>query len=320
MIRLRPDGQGAKESIITLLGREFGSRYYENRLLAEFTTVGVGGVADFLVIAESASELEKAVELAVRFGYPYVVISGGSNVLASDIGFPGLVVINRSSQFVNLPSGQVIVESGLANDQLVNRLASLGLGGVEFLAGIPGSIGGAVATNATWEHHQTNQYVKELKILTFENKQKLIVTLPGTAFKTSPYLSDFLSRSKLSNPPVILSIRLQLANLPAQYVLERILAVRRQRSFLKKLPSVVGYFLAPRLSDLLSPKEQSALERVIRGRFSRHDRNILEIKNKENALVVRQKIEEIITAMNEPGQRVQERIGYIGYWSDDEKK
>lgn len=320
MIRLRPDGRGAKESISTLLAQDFGTRYYENRLLAEFTTAGVGGVVDFLVIVESALELEKAVELAVRFDYPYVVIGGGSNVLASDIGFPGLVVVNRSSQFVNLPNGQVIVESGLANDQLVNRLASLGLGGVEFLAGIPGSIGGAVVTNATWEHHQTNQYVKELKILTFEYKQKLVVTLPGTAFKASPYLSDFLNGNKLSNPPVILSIRLQLANLPAQYVLERILAIRRQRGFVKKLPSVIGYFLAPRLSDLLPQKEQSALERVIHGRFNRHDRNILEIKNKENAVAVRQKIEEIIKAVNEPGHRAQERIGYIGYWSDDEKK
>ena len=119
--------------------------------MANYTTAHVGGVADAILIAQSTAELESIVRRLWELATPFLIFGSGSNVLVSDAGIRKLVVINRAhtvkidSQH-NPPS--VWAESGANLGSLARQVALRGLGGLDWAANIPGSIGGAVYGNA----------------------------------------------------------------------------------------------------------------------------------------------------------------------------
>ena len=124
--------------------------------LARHTALRIGGPADLLVVAETASELRQAVALACEHRVPFRVLGAGSNVLVSDAGVRGLVVLNRARATTFQPSGQdapegaasVSAESGASLSTVARRCVSRGLAGLEWAATIPGTVGGAVVGNA----------------------------------------------------------------------------------------------------------------------------------------------------------------------------
>jgi UDP-N-acetylmuramate dehydrogenase len=115
--------------------------------LARYTALRIGGPAELLVVAEEAAALRAAVELAWREGVACRVLGAGSNVLIGDAGIRGLVVLNRANQ-VTFHDGEVWAESGASLSTLARRCVSRGLAGLEWAAGIPGTVGGAVVGNA----------------------------------------------------------------------------------------------------------------------------------------------------------------------------
>jgi UDP-N-acetylmuramate dehydrogenase len=86
--------------------------------------------------------------LAANWIYPILILGGGSNVLAGDKGFRGVVVANRKGRIIQLDEKRLEIESGVKNLATVDFLAQNGLAGLEFLVGIPGTMGGAIQTNA----------------------------------------------------------------------------------------------------------------------------------------------------------------------------
>jgi UDP-N-acetylmuramate dehydrogenase len=129
----------------------FGKQLRRDIPLRRYTASRVGGPADLLLEVRSANELARAVSLLWEQEIPYLILGGGSNVLVSDLGVRGVVVLNRArkvrfQQATRPPA--VWAESG-ANLGLVARQAALrGLAGLEWAAGIPGTIGGALYGNA----------------------------------------------------------------------------------------------------------------------------------------------------------------------------
>lgn len=120
--------------------------------LARHVTFGVGGPAEVFFAARTEDQLRGAYALAKRFGIPVFIFGSGSNVLVGDKGIRGLVIENRTDQ-VEGPSQngtglKVRVASGVSFAALARRLSSAGYAGIEWAAGIPGSLGGAVVTNA----------------------------------------------------------------------------------------------------------------------------------------------------------------------------
>jgi UDP-N-acetylmuramate dehydrogenase len=95
----------------------------------------------------SAEALGRAVALAQEQGLPCRVLGGGSNVLISDAGLRGLVLINRA-RAIRFGPDRVWVESGASFSTLARRCVSRGLVGLEWAAGIPGTVGGAIVGNA----------------------------------------------------------------------------------------------------------------------------------------------------------------------------
>ncbi|QXE92973.1 UDP-N-acetylmuramate dehydrogenase [Geomonas subterranea] len=119
----------------------------ENVPLAPFTSFRIGGPARFLVGARDLRELQEALRLARAMNLPFCILGGGSNLLVSDDGFPGLA-IRLLMDRVTFSGGMVQVQGGFDLTTLVHRTADWGLSGLESLAGIPGTVGGAVRGNA----------------------------------------------------------------------------------------------------------------------------------------------------------------------------
>lgn len=115
--------------------------------LAGYTTFRIGGPADFFYEAHSADDLEKAVSAAREEGIPYFMLGGGSNVLFSDEGFRGLVVKLVDSRF-EIRDLEITASAGVSLSELAGACASAGLSGLEWAAGIPGTLGGAIRGNA----------------------------------------------------------------------------------------------------------------------------------------------------------------------------
>lgn len=115
-------------------------------LLRDHTTLRVGGPADLFWCARDADLLAKTLALAQRLGAPVTLLGGGSNVCVSDRGVRGLVVRNRCERAtIGLETRS---DAGKSLMQLFVDTARAGLSGLEFAVGIPGTLGGAMVSNA----------------------------------------------------------------------------------------------------------------------------------------------------------------------------
>ncbi len=116
--------------------------------LAPLTWFRVGGPAETLLVPADADDLSRTLR-ALPLDVPVMALGAGSNLIVRDGGLPGLVVRPGKSMAAIERDGDAIVAGGAASDALVaRRAADAGLSGLEFLAGIPGTVGGAVAMNA----------------------------------------------------------------------------------------------------------------------------------------------------------------------------
>lgn len=144
--------------------------------LAEYTTLRVGGPAEALILPGSAAELATLIRGLNRSGISWRVIGRGSNILVADRGMAGVVLVlgEKFSQIALLPAGAeggggsrlVTVEAGCSLARLVNWCAGEELAGLEFLAGIPGTLGGAVRMNAGAWGDELGRHVEAVSLLT----------------------------------------------------------------------------------------------------------------------------------------------------------
>ena len=137
-------------SIVDQLTARFGERVQREVALAPYTSARIGGPADVLVTVHSADELAAVVQMLWDAEAPYVLLGGGSNVLVSDEGVRGIVILNRAKavRFEHRSQTVLWAESGAVFTNVANRCAAKGLSGLEWAATVPGTIGGAVYGNA----------------------------------------------------------------------------------------------------------------------------------------------------------------------------
>ena len=117
------------------------------RELKAFCTLGIGGLAKYFIEARELSDLREALLFANAKGLEVLVIGKGSNCLFDERGFEGLVIYNNI-QNITFFEGGVFVSGGYSFARLGLSTSRRGLSGLEFAAGIPGSVGGAVYMNA----------------------------------------------------------------------------------------------------------------------------------------------------------------------------
>ena len=151
---LRPDGI---EAAIP------GLKISENVPLRDCTRFAIGGPARWLVDVSSEESLPAAMAEIRRAGIRSVWIGGGSNLIVSDDGFPG-VVLRYTACGIEVSGSAVRVESGAVLQSLVDFTIDRGLGGLETMTGIPGWVGGAIYGNAGAYGHSIQESVESVRV------------------------------------------------------------------------------------------------------------------------------------------------------------
>jgi UDP-N-acetylmuramate dehydrogenase len=117
--------------------------------MSQYTTLKLGGPADWLAFPRSAEEIAGLFEEAGRAGLPVTVIGHGSNLLVLDGGIRGLVIrVEKNMRGIRTEGNRVIAQAGAMLGAAAAAAADAGLSGLEFAAGIPGTVGGAIMMNA----------------------------------------------------------------------------------------------------------------------------------------------------------------------------
>ncbi|MGB8952142.1 MAG: UDP-N-acetylmuramate dehydrogenase [Candidatus Aminicenantales bacterium] len=134
--------------------------------LHEYSSFRIGGPADFFFDASSLQDLKAAVQAAREYSCSTCVIGSGCNLLFDDDGFRGLIIKNSVKGMQKIhSSSEVEVFSGTSLAELVEFCAGEGLEGFEFLAGIPGTVGGAVIGNAGAFGQSIGNFVRAASLL-----------------------------------------------------------------------------------------------------------------------------------------------------------
>lgn len=129
----------------------FGDQVQRYVSLGRYTAARIGGAADWLMEVESADQLAETIVNLWELDIPFFIFGGGSNVLISDSGLREVVILNRARhiQFNTESSPPSIwAESGANFGLIARQCARRGLSGLEWAAGVPGTVGGAVFGNA----------------------------------------------------------------------------------------------------------------------------------------------------------------------------
>jgi UDP-N-acetylmuramate dehydrogenase len=197
---------------ISELSTRFGSRLRINEPLARYTSARVGGPADALLVADSALELEAMVRFLWAEKQPYLILGGGSNVLVSDAGFRGVIIINHARQVrfeLDTEPPGVWVESGVNFGALARQACQRGLGGLEWAIGVPGTVGGAIVGNAGAHDGDMAGNLVVAEILHLQSEDRMIKEL------WLPEQLDFKYRfsalKRLAGRCVVLAARLGLS-------------------------------------------------------------------------------------------------------------
>ncbi len=178
----------------------FGENMQENVPLSGYTAARIGGPADVIVFVRKADELAQAAEKLWKMEMPFSVLGGGSNVLVSDRGVRGVVIINRArllkfNSKADLPT--VHAETGVTPNDIAQRAARLGLAGFEWAASVPGSLGGAIYGNAGAFGGDMAGNLLSVELF---HRQHGLQTWPVSKLEYS-YRSSLLKRE---HPPVLL--------------------------------------------------------------------------------------------------------------------
>ncbi len=123
-------------------------RVLQQEPMSRHTSFRIGGEADYFISA-AIDEIAYIIETAKECNIPYTVIGNGSNLLVGDCGIKGVVIeIGNQAQQLKRDGMRIKAQAGTLLSRLANFAAEEELGGLEFAAGIPGSVGGAVVMNA----------------------------------------------------------------------------------------------------------------------------------------------------------------------------
>lgn len=155
--------------------------HVENEKLARHTTIRIGGLCSLMVFPRKKVELIEILKILEEERYPYCVIGGGSNLLISDEGFRGVVVCLKNFRGI-----EKIEETGekinfrVSSGTMINELVSMGLKGgfegLEFLACVPATVGGAVKMNAGAFGKSISMFVKKVLLYNKGNLEEILET------------------------------------------------------------------------------------------------------------------------------------------------
>ncbi|MBI3970998.1 MAG: UDP-N-acetylmuramate dehydrogenase [Chloroflexi bacterium] len=200
--------------------------------LGPYTSLKIGGPADFFTRARGAAELVRCLDAAQRLGVPWLLVGGGSNMLVSDRGFRGLAIKIERPAHMRRHSAKVLEETatgvrlrcdaGISTPGLARWTASLGWTGLEWACGIPGTIGGAAVGNAGAYGGDMAGLIERVRAWFPDGERVLDASEMAYGYRTSRF-------KRSAEPAAILSVDLRLAAGSSDEAIERIAAYETQR-------------------------------------------------------------------------------------------
>lgn len=273
------------------------------------TTVGIGGEAPLALFPRGGEEIVSALREVQRAGFPYVLLGRGSNVLVSDGGFDGVVIATALARAIRAEDGLIVAECGVALSALLRFAAENDLGGLEYLAGIPASAGGAVFMNAG----ARGKYIGE-------NVHRVTAFTDGEVCELAADQCDFAYKStRFMRGGCILSVVLRAE--PDAYAAEKIRAALAEREKLPRERSLGCVFKNPPGHSAGELIERAGLKGMhIGGAFvSEKHANFIVNRGEATAADYRALVALVRgKVLSETGIRLAEEIRYIGefYASD----
>ena len=191
--------------------------------LWQFCTLRAGGNAQGLVKCHDTKTLAEVSAFAHRENWPITILGSGSNILPSDQGVPGLVAINASNRIEILTDGGVISDTGTWLQDLFLATAQAGLSGFEYAVGIPGTVGGALVSNAGAYRSNISECLTSIEIVK-----------DGERNWVDPSIMEFSYRDSVlrsPNPPriTVLRAKFQLKTDAPKLIYDRARDFQRQR-------------------------------------------------------------------------------------------
>lgn len=154
-------------------------------LLARHTSFRIGGPADFWIEPTDLEDLKVLVRFLRANGVAWIILGNGTNVLFADCGFSGVVISLSNFDSLSIKEDCLIAGAGLSLQKLLEKTVGLELGGLEFVAGIPGTVGGAVITNAGGRTGEIGRVVKEITVVDSEvNTESISRTDLGFGYRS----------------------------------------------------------------------------------------------------------------------------------------
>ena len=217
----------------------------EKRLLfhepmSRYTTFRVGGEAECIVMVETQEELSRLIPYLNRSGQDYFVLGNGSNLLVGDKGYQGVILkLSKRMQQIRVQDNHIVAGAGALLSQVSVAARDAGLSGLEFAAGIPGTMGGAIVMNAGAYDGEMKQVVKTVRVMDREGE---ILTLDNDTMEFGYRTSIIRDR-----PFIVLGVIMELTMGDKEQIsarMEELMALRKSKQPLE-YPSAGSTFKRP---------------------------------------------------------------------------
>ena len=190
----------------------------------QYTTFRVGGKAEAIYFTRELKGLQRMLSYLRKENIPYLVVGKGSNLIVRDGGFKGVAIILQGELAAieqNVNNDHIIqAGGGLVIAELLTHCKQNGLGGLEFLAGIPGTVGGAVAMNAGAFGKDMGSMVQEIQTVTYQGK---------LATRNRPQLNFSYRELAIPEGTVIVKVSFQLNHETPEIVTKRVAGYLAER-------------------------------------------------------------------------------------------
>lgn len=206
-----------------------------NKSMKEYTSFKVGGVADIIAIVNKIDQLKELVAYLKKNEAPYFIIGNGSNLLIKDEGIRG-VVIKLSGLFKKISVTDQKIQAGAAIslNKLLDVSLENNLSGLEFMVGIPGSVGGSLLMNAGVKERCIGDVVNWIKVLTSEMEEIVLETKDIKFYYRGSNLGKY----------IILEAEFSSKKDSKEIILKKIRSYQNKRTFLS-FPNAGSIFKNP---------------------------------------------------------------------------
>ena len=211
----------------------------ENISLAGYTTFRIGGPADVLVQAGEEEQLERVLAWCRESGRPWILLGRGSNVLVDDAGFRGTVILlDGTLAQIEVRGDQITAGAGASLARIARTALEHELTGVEYAAGIPGTLGGAVYMNAGAYGGEIGRTVSSIRYLDKEGIHEIGPEEAGFEYRSSRFMRE---------NAIVLGAEMTLQPGDRQVIMDRMQELAEQRKSKQPLeyPSAGSMFKRP---------------------------------------------------------------------------